>query len=175
MNTDFSTLCEKAEAASGTVLENLSQIESALGEVQGKIAGLPFFVRGFVSSEVKRGTGQDIPAWQQVSGALISTVRDANAAVARAKGAGAVSNQDRGIMAQASERVEAERPRLEALAGYMQQAPSKIQSVPGGMIPAAQRDEILGAIDRQTQALRGAVAVMPDLAQSLAALSGRAA
>ena len=116
MDTDFETLCARAGESSATVLDNLTHIETALTELQREVAGLPFFVRGFVSSEVTRGTGQDVPAWAQSVGNLTAALREAEAAVERTRAANTVSDADRSIMGQAAERIEAERPRLEGLA-----------------------------------------------------------
>ena len=175
MSTDFSALCGRAARSSATVLDNLAQIEAALSDVQGELGNLPFFARTFVSAEVKRGTGQDMAAWLQAVSALIATLREAEAAVGRVRATATVSDADRGIIAQAGERAEAERARLGTLVGYMEQAPSKIQTVPTGMLPAERRDELLGAIARQTQALRDALAAMPELVERLTAVAGAAA
>src|SRR5579871_1596240 len=172
MDTDFETLCARAGESSATVLDNLTHIETALTELQREVAGLPFFVRGFVSSEVTRGTGQDVPAWAQSVGNLTAALREAEAAVERTRAANTVSDADRSIMGQAAERIEAERPRLEGLAGFMEKVPSRVNSIPAGLLPADKRGEFLGVVEQQVQALRGALAAMPNLAQSLAALAG---
>jgi hypothetical protein len=57
----------------------------------------------------------------------------------------------------------------------MAKAPAKINMAPGGMLPADRRAELLQTLDRQTRALRGAVAAMPELASSLQALAREAA
>lgn len=175
MNTDFAALCERARQASTAVLADMGQIEAALGDVQGELGKLPFFVRGFITSEVSRGTGQDIPAWTKGITTLTATIREASAAVDRVQQAGRVDDANRSILAQASERVEAERPRLDTLATFMAKAPAKVKMAPGGMLPADQREELLQTLDRQTQALRGAMTAMPELSSSLQALAGEAA
>lgn len=175
MNTDFAALCERARQASAAILSDMGQIEAALGDVQGELGKLPFFVRGFITSEVSRGTGQDIAAWTKGITTLTATIREASAAVERIQQAGRVDDADRSILAQASERVEAERPRLDTLATFMAKAPAKVKMAPGGMLPANQREELLQTLDRQTQALRGAMTAMPELSSSLQALAGEAA
>ena len=175
MNSDVLLHCERTERSSAVVLENLAQIEAALRDVQEKLATAPFVVRTFASSEVSRGTGQDIAAWTQAVVGLMAQVRDAQAAVVRARGAGAAGEADRAVMRQVGTRVAAEQPRLEALVGFLQKAPDKITRVPAVLFPAEQRDEVLGAIARQVAAMQGALAAVPDLAASLRTLGGEAA
>ena len=172
MNSDVLLLCERAERSSAAVLENLAQIEATLRDVQEKLATAPFVVRAFASAEVSRGTGQDIPAWTQAVAGLMAQVRDAQAAVVRARAAGAAGAADRAVMRQVGTRVAAEQPRLEALVGFMQKAPDKIKRVPAVFFPADQRDEVLGAIAGQVAAMQRALASMPDLATSLRTLGG---
>ena len=175
MNTDFATLCDRAKEGCTTVLDNMAEIESALGGMQGELGKLPFFVRGFITAEVSRGTGQDIPAWTKTITTLMGTIREAAAAIDRVRDAGRVGDAERSILAQAGERVEAEQPRLDTLATFMAKAPAKVNMAPGGMLPADRRAELLQTLDRQTQALRGTVAAMPELASSLQALTREAA
>jgi hypothetical protein len=172
MNSDVLLLCERAEQSSAAVLENLVQIEAALRDVQEKLATAPIFVRTFASSEVSRGTGQNIAAWTQAVVGLMAQVRDAQAAVVRARAAGAAGEADRALMRQVGARVAAEQPRLDALVGFMQKAPDKITRVPAVLFPTAQRDEVLGAIARQVAAMQRTLAAMPDLAASLRTLGG---
>lgn len=175
MNTDFSALCDRVDQSSATVLQNLSQIEASVRELQGEVAKMPFFARGFVSGEVKKSTGQDLPAWAQALDSLIATIREAQAATGRVRAAGAVGDADRSIVLQAGQRVQAEQPRLSALVAMMEKAPTRINAIPGAMLPADRREELLGAIGRQVEALNGALAAMPELAASLTALGGEAA
>jgi hypothetical protein len=175
MNGDVLLLCERAERSSAAVLENLAQIEAALRDVQEKLAAAPFFVRAFASAEVSRGTGQDIAAWTQALVGLMATLRDAQAAVVRARAAGAAGEADRALMRQVGARVAAEQLRLEALVGFMQKAPDRITRVPAVLFPAEQRAEVLGAIARQVAAMQRALAAMPDLAVSLRTLGGASA
>src|SRR5947209_11671116 len=108
MNSDVLLLCERAERSSTVVLENLAQIEATLRDVQERLATAPVFVRTFASSEVSRSTGQDIAAWTQAVVGLMATLRDAQAAVARARAAGAATEDDRAVMRQVGARVAAE-------------------------------------------------------------------
>lgn len=172
---DYATLCDRARQAGAAVLDDMGQIEAALGDVQGELGKLPFFVRGFITSEVSRGTGQDIPAWTKTITGLTAAIREAQAAIERVAGSGSVDDANRSILAQASERVEAEQPRLGALADFMAKAPAKVNMAPAGMLAADRRGELLQTLDRQTQALRGALAAMPELSSSLQALAGEAA
>jgi hypothetical protein len=172
MNSDVLLLCERAERSSAAVLENLAQIEATLRDVQEKLATAPFVVRTFASAEVSRGTGQDIPAWTRAVAELMAQVRDAQAAVVRARDAGAAAEADRAVMRQVGARVAAEQPRLQALVGFMQKAPDKIKKVPAVLFPADQRDEVLRAIAGQVVAMQSALAAMPDLAASLRTLGG---
>src|ERR671939_337216 len=94
MNSDVLLLCERAERSSAAVLENLAQMETALRDVQEKLAAAPFFVRAFASAEVSLGTGQDIAAWTQALVGLMATLRDAQAAVVRVRAAGAAGEAD---------------------------------------------------------------------------------
>ena len=100
MNSDVLLLCERAERLSAALLENLAQIEAALRDVQEKLATAPFFVRMLASSEVSRGTGQDIAAWTQAVVELMAQVRDAQAAVVRTRAAGAAGEAGRAAMRQ---------------------------------------------------------------------------
>src|SRR5918911_4957377 len=104
MNSDVLLLCERAERLSAALLENLAQIQAALRDVQEKLAAAPFFVRTFASSEVSRGTGQDIAAWTQAVVGLMAALRDAQAAVVRARAAGATGEADRALMRQGGAR-----------------------------------------------------------------------
>lgn len=175
MSNDFSTLCEQADQSSASALDNLGHITTALRELQGELEKLPFFVRGFATSEIKRGTGQDLPAWAQMTSALTETLQEARAAVGRARAAGSVGDADRSIMVGAADRAEAAQSRLEALIAFMQAIPSKLNMAPPGVLPAERRAEFLSTVDSQTQALRATVAAIPPLAQSLRALGGQAA
>jgi len=175
MNSDVLLLCERTERSSAAVLENLAHIEATLRDVQDKLATAPFFVRAFASSEVSRGTGQDITAWTQAVAGLMAAIREAQEAIVRAQDAGSVSEADGAAMRQVGERVAAEQSRLAALVGFMQKAPDKIKIVPAGLFPAGQRDEVLGAIARQVTAMQDALAAMPDLAASLRTLGGEPA
>src|SRR5207248_10138547 len=108
MNGDVLLLCERTERSSAAVLENLAHIEATLRDVQDKLATAPFFVRAFASSEVSRGTGQDITAWTQAVAGLMAVIRDAQAALMRARAAGAAGAADRAVLRQVGERVAAE-------------------------------------------------------------------
>ena len=174
MNNDVLLLCERAERSSAAVLENLAQIEATLRDVQEKLGAAPFVVRTFASAEVSRGTGQDLAAWTRAVAELMAQVRDAQAAVVRARGAGAAGEADRAVMRQVGTRVAAEQPRLEALVDFMQKAPDKIKRMPAVLFPADQRDEVLGAIAGQVAAMQSALASMPELAASLRTLGGEA-
>jgi hypothetical protein len=175
MNTDFATLCERARQASVTVLDNMGPIETGLSDMQGEMGKLPFFVRGFIGSEVSRGTGQDIPAWSATLTTLIAGIREAQASIDRVRAAGSVDDASRSVLLQTSERVATEQVRLAALADFMAKAPAKIGMAPAAMLPADRRAELLQTVDRQTTALRNALAAMPDLTASLDALAGEAA
>lgn len=171
MSTPLSAACDQAEQSGATALQNLAQIEAALRDVQTEVAKLPFFVRGFVTSEIKRGSGQDIPAWLERIGALTAFIGEAQATVHRVRSAGAVSGTERTQITQAMQRIDAERPEIEKLTAFMQSAPSKVNSVPPGIMPADRRDEFLSAVDRQVQSLRGVLAALGDLSHGLQALS----
>ena len=171
MNEEFSALCRGAQDSSATVLDNLAELGRTLGDVQSEVGKLPFFVRGFVSSEVTRGSGQDIPAWVETVNRLATTVRDAQAATVRCAQAGAASGDDRALFASAAGRIEAEQPRLQKLREFMQQAPSKVNAVPAGILPADRRGEFVQAVSRQVRAVGGALDAMPGLVQGLRALS----
>ena len=170
MSTDVATACAQAEQDSATALENLTQIEATLREVQQEVAGLPFFVRGFVTSEVKRGTGQDIPAWLEAAGQLSALIGETQATLGRTRAAAALDGADRAQLAQATQRLEAERPGLEKLAEFMEQAPSKVNAVPAGILPPARRDEFIGAVQQQAQSLRALLSALTALAQGLHAV-----
>lgn len=172
---DFSTLCDQAGRSGAAVLDNLSQIETAMTDLQREMENLPFFVRAFVASEVKRGTGQDLPAWTQAVSVSTTTVRNTLAIMSRARDAGSLDPANRALVRQAAAKIESDSARLGALVSYMQDAPAKIQAVPGGMLPADRRGELIATVERQTQALRGALAAMPAFAASLNVLSGDAA
>src|SRR2546430_2902722 len=113
MNDDFLLLCERAERSSAAVLENLAHIEATLRDVQDKLATAPFFVRAFASSEVSRGTGQDIAAWTQAVAGLMAAIRGAQAVGMRGRAAGALREAERPVRRQVRDRVAAQRPRPE--------------------------------------------------------------
>ena len=173
MNNDFQSLCMRADKASGTLLENLAHIETALDGLQNEVAKLPFFVKSFVSSEVKKGTGQDIPAWSDTIGGLTDLIRSARDAVQRSSVSGAAADADRSAIISASERMTAEQPKLEGLASFMEKVPSRLNSLPSGLVPADRRAELLATIDQQVRAARRVIAAMPELVQSLDGLAGR--
>jgi hypothetical protein len=175
MSNDFSTLCDQAEQSGSRVLRNLGQISATLRGLQAEIDKLPFFVRGFATSEISKGTGQDIPAWLTTTSSLQQALQEAQAAVARSRDAGAVSESDRSVIGNAAERSEAVRSRLESLVGFMETIPSKLKLAPPGLLPADRRDEFLATIDGQKQALRDTIAAIPELTQSLRALTSSAA
>ena len=175
MNTDFSTLCDQAEQSGSVVMRNLEHIGTALRALQSEIEKLPFFVRGFATSEISKGSGQDIPAWLTMTASLREALQEAQAAVARSRAAGSVGEADRSIMGSAAERAEAARSRLESLVGFMETIPSKMKLAPPGLLPADRRDEFLATIDSQKQALRDTIAAMPELTQSLGALTSHSA
>jgi len=170
MTNSFSTACGQVEQESATVLENLGQTEWAVGELQGHIATLPFFARGFITSQVASGTGQDIPVWSRTIEGLTAALRGARAAAERARAAGRVDDEGRTALNEAVERVVAETPRLERLAVFMEKAPAKISAVPAAVLPADQRAEFLTTIGDQTRALRAALAAIPGLTTALRAL-----
>lgn len=170
MSTDIATACTQAEQAGATALENLTQIEGTLRGVQKEVAGLPFFVRGFVTSEVKRGTGQDIPAWIEAAGQLSALISETQATLGRMHAANAVDGAERVQLTAATQRLEAERPGLEKLAEFMEQAPSRVNAVPAGILPPARRDEFLGAVQQQAQSLRTLLSALTVLIQSLHAV-----
>jgi len=154
------------------VLSDLAEIESAIGELAARINDLPLFARGFVASQVTKGTGQDIPAWTRTIAALTTALRQAQEAAAHNGDAGGTASAgDRMVYAAACERVDGDRPRLEKLAAFMESVPSKLGAVPPGLLPPDQRAEFLDAIGHQTRALRGALAEMPALSERLSAIS----
>ena len=172
MTNDGTTLRAQATEQSARLIDHLKEVEGALRDLQREVAGLPFFVRGFISSEVSRGTGQDLAAWGETITALQRETGETHEALGRAGTAGSVLDADRAMLARTSERLENERPRLEKLLGFMEKAPSRINTVPAGVLPAERRNEVVQAIDHQTRAVRNVLAEMTGLAQSLKALSG---
>lgn len=171
MTSNMSILCDRAERSSGLILENLSRLGAALADVQAEIAKMPFLVRGFVSSEIKK-TGRDLPEWAKTVERLSAAMHEVQAVVERARSAGRVGEADRATLTRVPEQVEAERGGLDALVGFMRQAPARIQAVPTAMLPADRRGELVGAIESQAEALEAILSAMPDLT---AALDGLAA
>jgi len=175
---DVAARYQQTVRSATTVLTNLAEIESAIGELQRRIGELPLFARGFVSSQVTKGTGQDIPAWSKTVTTLTSVLGQVREAADR-PGAGDApapasvepSPDDQALYAAARERVDGDRPRLERLATFMESVPSKLGAVPPGLLPPDQRAEFLDAIAQQTRALRGALAEMPALSDQLLAIS----
>jgi len=166
------TLYQQTARSAATVLDHLTEIETMIGELQHRIGELPFFARGFVSSQVTKGTGQDIPVWGKTIATLTATLRQVREAAGRDEGTGAApSGDDRALYGAARARVDGDRPRLERLAAFMESVPSKLGAVPPGLLPADQRAEFLATVARQTAALRGAIAEMPALSAKLAAIS----
>lgn len=162
---------QQAARLAAAVLGNLAEIESAIGELGGRINDLPLFARGFVASQVTKGTGQDIPAWAKTITALTSALHQAQEAAGHGAAAGGPSADDRALYAAARERVDQDRPRLDKLSTFMESVPSKLGAVPPGLLPPDQRAEFLDAIAHQTQALRAALAEMPALSEQLLAIS----
>jgi len=175
---DVAARYQQTVRSATTVLTNLAEIESAIGELQRRIGELPLFARGFVSSQVIKGTGQDIPAWSKTVMTLTSVLGQVREAADR-PGAGDApapasvepSPDDQALYAAARERVDGDRTRLERLATFMESVPSKLGAVPPGLLPPDQRAEFLDAIAQQTRALRGALAEMPALSDQLSAIS----
>jgi hypothetical protein len=163
-------LCDQAERSSGLILENLSRLGATLADLQAEVARMPFLVRGFVSSEIKK-TGRDLPEWAKTVDRLSGAMGDVQAAVGRARSAGRVDEAERLTLTQAREKVEAERSGLEALVGFMRQVPARIQAVPGAILPAERRGELLGTIEHQAEALEGILSAMPELTAALDGLT----
>lgn len=172
MTNDGAALRAQATEESARLTDHLTDVEGALRDLQREVAGLPFFVRGFISSEISRGTGQDLPAWAGTVTALLGAVGEAREALGRAETAGSVSGADRATLAATSERLDGERPRLEKLLGFMEKAPSRLNTVPAGVLAAERRNEVTQAIDHQTTAVRHVLTEMAALSQSLKALVG---
>jgi hypothetical protein len=169
---NIATLYQQTARSAATVLDYLAEIETMIGELQSRIGELPFFARGFVSLQVTKGTGQDIPVWGKTIAALTTTLRQVREAAGRDEGAsGAPSGDDRGLYSAARTRVDGDRPRLERLAAFMESVPSKLGAIPPGLLPADQRADFLATVARQTAALRGAITEMPALSAKLSAIS----
>ncbi len=170
MTDELAARYQQTAQLTTAALTNLAEIESAIGELERRIGELPFFARGFVSSQVTKGTGQDIPAWSKTVAGLTATLRQVEEA-ANHSGADAPSAADRALYASARARVDGDRPRLERLAAFMESVPSKLGAVPPGLLPPDQRAEFLTTVAHQTGALRGALAQMPALSEQLSAIS----
>jgi len=171
---NLAALYQQTARSAATVLDHLAEIETAIGELQHRIGELPFFARGFVSSQVTKGTGQDIPVWGKTIATLMATLRQLRDAAARDEGTGgAPSGDDRALYGAARARVDGDRPRLERLAAFMESVPSKLGSIPPGLLPADQRADFLATVGRQTAALRGAIAEMSALSAKLSAIGGQ--
>ena len=170
MTNDGTALRAQAIEESARLTDQLTDVGGALRDLQREVAGLPFFVRGFISSEISRGTGQDLPAWAGTITGLLGVVGEAREALDRSEAAGNVSEADRAALAATSERLDGERPRLEKLLGFMEKAPSRLNTVPAGVLPAERRNEVTQAIDHQTTAVRNVLAEMEALSQSLKSL-----
>jgi hypothetical protein len=166
MNSNMSMLCDQADQSSGLILENLSHIGAALADLQAEVAKMPFFVRGFVSSEVKK-TGRDLSEWSKTADRLAGAMREVQAVVERCRASSQIGDADRAALAQVRQQVEAERSGLEALVGFMRQAPARIQSVPAAMLPPDRRGELVGVIERQAEALENVITAMPRLTAAL--------
>ncbi len=171
---NIATLYQQTARSAATILDHLAEIETVIGELQRRIDELPFFARGFVSSQVTKGTGQDIPVWGKTIATLTATLRQVREAAGRAEGTGgAPSGDDRALYSAARARVDGDRPRLQRLAAFMESVPSKLGAIPPGLLPADQRADFLATVARQTAALRGAIAEMPTLSDKLSAISGQ--
>jgi len=171
---NIATLYQQTARSAATILDHLAEIETVIGELQRRIDELPFFARGFVSSQVTKGTGQDIPVWGKTIATLTATLRQVREAAGRAEGTGgAPSGDDRALYSAARARADGDRPRLQRLAAFMESVPSKLGAIPPGLLPADQRADFLATVARQTAALRGAIAEMPTLSDKLSAISGQ--
>jgi len=171
---NIAILYQQTARSAATILDHLAEIETVIGELQRRIDELPFFARGFVSSQVTKGTGQDIPVWGKTIATLTATLRQVREAAGRAEGTGgAPSGDDRALYSAARARVDGDRPRLQRLAAFMESVPSKLGAIPPGLLPADQRADFLATVARQTAALRGAIAEMPTLSDKLSAISGQ--
>jgi len=171
---NIAILYQQTARSAATILDHLAEIETVIGELQRRIDELPFFARGFVSSQVTKGTGQDIPVWGKTIATLTATLRQVREAAGRAEGTGgAPSGDDRALYSAARARVDGDRPRLQRLAAFMESVPSKLGAIPPGLLPADQRADFLATVARQTAALRGAIAEMATLSDKLSAISGQ--
>lgn len=169
MTDDFATLYARTAQSAASILTNLAELESTIADLEQKIGGLPFFVRGFVSSQVSKGTGQDVPAWNKTIKALTATLRQVQEAAGNA-GAEEPSAADRTLYTTARAQIDGARPGLERLASFMESVPSKLGAIPPGLLQDDQRGEFLQAVAQQTQALHGALAEMPTLSEALQGL-----
>jgi hypothetical protein len=163
-------LCDQADRSSGLILDNLSRLGAALADVQAEVGKMPFLVRGFISSEIKK-TGRDLPEWAKTVDRLSGAMRDVQEVVGRARSAGRVDEADRATLTQARAQVEAERGGLESLVGFMRQAPARIQAVPTAMLPAEKRGDLVSAIESQAEALEAILSAMPELTSALDGLA----
>ncbi len=171
MDTDIATLCERVERTGAAALDNLTRTEAAVRDLEREMGAMPFFVRGFVSSSVSKGSGQDVPAWVRTIGALTADIRSAQEAAGRARAAGALAGEDRARLPQTAEHIRVDQPRFERLVGFLEEAPSRLDTVPKGVLPPERRGELLAMLDAQVRSLRATVAAMPALAEAVQALA----
>ncbi len=172
MDTDIATLCEQVERTSAAALDNLTKTEAAVRDLEREMGAMPFFVRGFVSSTVSKGSGQDVPAWVRTIGSLTADIRSAQEAASRTRAAGALAADDRARLPQTAEHIRADQPRFERLVAFLRDAPSKLDTVPKGVLPPERRGELLAMLDAQVRSLHQTIATMPALAEAVRALAG---
>jgi len=172
VDTDIATLCEQVERTSAAALDNLTKTEAAVRDLEREMGAMPFFVRGFVSSTVSKGSGQDVPAWVRTIGSLTADIRSAQEAASRTRAAGALAADDRARLPQTAEHIRADQPRFERLVAFLRDAPSKLDTVPKGVLPPERRGELLAMLDAQVRSLHQTIATMPALAEAVRALAG---
>jgi len=175
MASDIPTLCARVERGGMIVLDNIAPIANAVRNVEGGVRTLPPVARGLIASvvarEVARNTGQDIPSWVTMLDALTMSLRASLTATDRIKATETISAKDRARLIRAAAQVEADQPRFERLATFMEAAPGKVRRVPAAVVPAARRDAFLQTLADQAGAIRRALAAMPDLSRDLRALT----
>lgn len=167
---DLSALCDRAAQASATAKTTLSANERAVKELSRDIGSMPFVVRGFVSSTISSGTGQDIGGWVKTISDLTLDIDDAQDAIESVRLRGSVDQDDRAVLSTTVQHARGEQAGMERLADFLESAPGKIRTVPPGILPPDKRDEMVAMLDEQARAVRKGLAMLPDLVASLDAL-----
>jgi hypothetical protein len=138
-----------------STLDEVGRMEQQLRLTQKEVQGLGFLARGFVQRDISSNTGRGYDEWIAAAGRLHATLTRI------LSGLPAVSSSAD------SKTIAEELRRLGTLRAYLEDAPKKVQMVPGAVLKPQQRGEFLGMVAQQVEALKGLEANLAAIERAL--------